>query len=88
MSDFQGSELSYLDHVIRIDSKLMRFFDYCRKYVEWVDDHPRSIEELNKFISGGHVSNIRKNIQAQYQIQHITNKQVIIIKATISFTVI
>lgn len=54
----------------------MRFFDYCRKYIEYVDDHPRSIEEFNKFINGGHISNIRKKIQSKYQIQHLTNKQV------------
>lgn len=75
-SDYFGDELNYLDTRISINSRLMRFFDYCRKYIEYVDDHPRSIEEFNKFINGGHISNIRKKIQAKYHIQHLTNKQV------------
>ena len=75
-SDYFGEELDYLDTKISINSRLMRFFDYCRKYIEYVDDHPRSIEEFNKFINGGHISNIRKKIQSKYQIQHLTNKQV------------
>jgi len=75
-SDYFGDELNYLDTRISINSRLMRFFDYCRKYIEYVDDHPRSIEEFNKFINGGHISNIRKKIQAKYHIQHLTNKQI------------
>lgn len=74
--DYFGDELSYLETPIKINNALMRFFDYCRKYIEYVDDHPRSREEFNKFINGGHISNIRKKIQAKFQIQHLTNKQI------------
>jgi multiple inositol-polyphosphate phosphatase/2,3-bisphosphoglycerate 3-phosphatase len=77
LEDVTDDALQYLGTAIRIDNALLRFFDYCRRYVEWVDDHPRSVEELNKFISGGHVSNIRKEIQNNYQITHLTNKQVV-----------
>ena len=80
--DYQGElqSIDYLDTEIEINSKLLRFYDYCRKYVEWVDDHPRSINEFNKFANGGHISNIRKKIQAKYGLQHLTNKQVVIIR--------
>ena len=78
--DFSGEEgqISYMNTEIEINSKLLRFYDYCRKYVEWVDDHPRSINEFNKFVNGGHISNIRKKIQQRFQLQHLTNKQVLL----------
>lgn len=77
--DFNGEEgqISYMDSEIKINSKLLRFYDYCRKYVEWVDDHPRSINEFNKFVNGGHISNIRKKIQQKFDIQNLSNKQIV-----------
>jgi len=77
--DYQGENgsIEYLEREIKINSKLLRFYDYCRKYVEWVDDHPRSINEFNKFVNGGHISAIRKKIQAKWQITNISNKQIV-----------
>lgn len=73
----KDDHLEFLGTTIKVNNELIRFFDYCRRYTEWVDDHPQTVEELNKFISGGHVSNIRKEIQNTYSIQHLTNKQVV-----------
>jgi len=52
-------------------------YPQSNKYVEWVDDHPRSINEFNKFVNGGHISAIRKKIQAKWQITNISNKQIV-----------
>lgn len=64
--------------VARFEKYLFEFFSTpFFKYVEWVDDHPRSINEFNKFVNGGHISAIRKKIQAKWHISNLSNKQVL-----------
>ena len=73
--DATERSVTYLETEIEINNRLLRFFDSCRRHVDW-EDSPRCEKESRKFIAGGHVSSIRKEIARMLGLKYITNRQV------------
>lgn len=73
--DATERSVTYLETEIEINNRLLRFFDSCRRHVDW-EDSPRCEKESRKFIAGGHVSSIRKEIARTLGLKYITNRQV------------
>lgn len=74
--DATERSVTYLETEIEINNRLLRFFDSCRRHVDW-EDSPRCENESRKFIAGGHVSSIRKEIARTLGLKYITNRQVV-----------